>query len=694
MRRLTIFFLFLLVISSGFIHQSYAIGKLYGRIPWLINSPIDPLRIQSFDMDVTIVDQLVTTTIEQEFINTSWHQLEGVFVYELPEDAHITSLALWKSGERIEYNLKSIDEAREVYQEIVTREDDELFPENEKGNVFRLRIYPVEAQAACKIEISYFSLLSPDTSGFSYTFPMDVSGYMDTPIESGKIELNINSQFRLYDIQSALADEINQYTQNTCRINYNLTNLLPTEDFTAQFKIDQNGNFFNLLTCTTPDDSLEDNYFTLWLTPPDSLFQDTVLVKEIVFVVDQSASMAKNQRLNHLKQSLQTYIDQLNPVYRFNILPFSTNVSKFRSDLVPATPAMKAAAKNYVSQLSADALANPEAALITALEQSFTDWTQRIIILFTDGRANAGVKNSATILYNIAHANQADVTIFPVGIGEDVDHSLLNALATQNKGYSFLVDDKDKLVSQLDALYPKIMVPALTDITLDYQGIQTLDLFPRQLGNMVQGVQQVIRGRYNGNGSINLKLNGNVGQTPVVLSGKVAFLDNTNFQIARLWAASKIDYYKNLIQQYGEEEELVNAIISFSQDYSILTPYTAFLLIEPGEGIPSKIENDPGDHNVLSFKLEQNFPNPFNPETVISYWVGGRNGVKQSVKVSVYNALGQRIATLVDTEKLPGEYAVVWPGTNDQGRAVASGTYFCKLETDDFIDSKAMVLIR
>jgi hypothetical protein len=73
---------------------------------------------------------------------------------------------------------------------------------------------------------------------------------------------------------------------------------------------------------------------------------------------------------------------------------------------------------------------------------------------------------------------------------------------------------------------------------LDYDYIRTLDPFPRQTGNMVKGVQQVIRGRYLGDGTVTVTLNGNVGKTAVVLKGNLNFLTNNNFQVARLWAAT------------------------------------------------------------------------------------------------------------------------------------------------------------
>ncbi len=669
-----------------------AIGKLFGRIPWHVNSPIYNLGVKSLNVDVTIAEQLVSTTIVQEFTNESWYQLEGVFVFELPPTAKVTSLALWKGGERILYDLKTLAAAREVYPEIVIRANDPLFPKTENGNVFRLRLFPIEAQATCKIEFAYFYLLDRAAGKCRYSFPLNLAAYTDTPIQAGQIQVQLNSQFPLTEINAPLATEVIQSTPNRCQIHYTIQNLIPVTDFSVDYKLDQGGSFFNLLTYT-PEMANEENYYALWITPPDSLFQDTILVKEIVFVIDQSASMG-GVRLNQLKQSLSAFIDQLNPVDRFNIIPFSSTVSLFRPELVFASPAMKQAAKIYLSQLTGDALANMEGALMAAVNQKFTAWTRRSILLFTDSRPNIGVKDNVTILQHIQAANGDDVSIFPVGIGNEVDPTLLNNLALQNKGYPFYLLVDDSLAADLNTIYPQIVVPALTDITLNYQSIQTLDLFPRQISNMVKNVQQLIRGRYVGTGSVRLQLTGAVGKTPVKLSGNANFLPSSDFQVARLWAASKIDYYLSLIAQYGEEAELVQAVVNFSQQYGILTPYTAFILIEAGSNPPSGLELTPASQLPAVFTLEQNFPNPFNPSTMIPYQINGAAGQRQWVTLKIFNQLGECLTTLVAEAQLPGKYLVNWSGRDAAGLPVATGTYYYRLQIGTVVTTRAMVFVK
>ncbi len=88
---------------------------------------------------------------------------------------------------------------------------------------------------------------------------------------------------------------------------------------------------------------------------------------------------------------------------------------------------------------------------------------------------------------------------------------------------------------------------------------------------------------------------------------------------------------------------------------------------------------------VKTFALKQNYPNPFNPVTVIEYQVP-RSG---RVTLTVFNAVGQKIATLVNTVKQPGVYHLTVDGTN-----LAAGIYFYQLQANGFTATRKMVLIK
>ena len=85
------------------------------------------------------------------------------------------------------------------------------------------------------------------------------------------------------------------------------------------------------------------------------------------------------------------------------------------------------------------------------------------------------------------------------------------------------------------------------------------------------------------------------------------------------------------------------------------------------------------------YKLEQNYPNPFNPVTKISYDIP-KSGF---VSIKIYDVIGKEITSLVNEVKNPGKYTVDFDGTS-----FASGTYFYRLETNGFVATKKMMLIK
>ncbi len=90
------------------------------------------------------------------------------------------------------------------------------------------------------------------------------------------------------------------------------------------------------------------------------------------------------------------------------------------------------------------------------------------------------------------------------------------------------------------------------------------------------------------------------------------------------------------------------------------------------------------------FELTQNFPNPFNPSTAIHYSLP----MSQNLLLAVYDLNGKKIADLVDNFQNSGTYEVTWNGTNNMGEHVASGVYFYRLQTQNFSETKKLLLMK
>jgi hypothetical protein len=90
------------------------------------------------------------------------------------------------------------------------------------------------------------------------------------------------------------------------------------------------------------------------------------------------------------------------------------------------------------------------------------------------------------------------------------------------------------------------------------------------------------------------------------------------------------------------------------------------------------------------FELSQNYPNPFNPETQISFSLE-HDGL---VTLKIYDILGRDIRTLADQTLAKGRYSLIWDGRDYSGNNAPSGTYFYKLASEGYSDTKKMTLIR
>ncbi len=143
--------------------------------------------------------------------------------------------------------------------------------------------------------------------------------------------------------------------------------------------------------------------------------------------------------------------------------------------------------------------------------------------------------------------------------------------------------------------------------------------------------------------------------------------------------------------------------MSLHLDISTLpAPATAYITVVASDGLNEGSDSvtvqitEPvsvqGDHSVqpAEIRLHQNYPNPFNPETRIQYDLTSST----HVRVAIFNMLGQQIRTLVDELKPAGSYTVLWDGRKDDGEAASSGVYLYRLQTEQFKQSRKLLLMR
>jgi hypothetical protein len=110
------------------------------------------------------------------------------------------------------------------------------------------------------------------------------------------------------------------------------------------------------------------------------------------------------------------------------------------------------------------------------------------------------------------------------------------------------------------------------------------------------------------------------------------------------------------------------------------------------QDIPTDVSSDPQGQSSMptEYSLSANYPNPFNPTTVIEFNLPKRS----HVSISVYNILGQEVAKLVDEDRSAGSYTITWDGIGTAGHAVATGIYLYRMQAGEYTETKKMILLK
>jgi photosystem II stability/assembly factor-like uncharacterized protein len=120
------------------------------------------------------------------------------------------------------------------------------------------------------------------------------------------------------------------------------------------------------------------------------------------------------------------------------------------------------------------------------------------------------------------------------------------------------------------------------------------------------------------------------------------------------------------------------------------TAGTAGVMLKTTNGGITAVK-ETGNNMPVTFNLHQNYPNPFNPFTKIKFEIPAVETTRRvvSTKIVIYDVLGREIAVLLNEQLSPGTYEVEWDGSD-----YSSGIYFYKIVTNDYIETKRMVLLK
>jgi len=554
------------------------------------------LPIKSIKIDTKIASQVATTHVEQIFRNDTDATLEGTYLFPIPESASIVEFAIWDGERRLVGEVRSREEARRIYDEIVRRQRDPGLLEYAGKDLFQASIFPIPPHSDKKLELTYTQILRAESGTVSYLYPLG-TGRQVTQIGSvsGRIELEGKEPLRnVYSPTHAI--EVKRNSDRRSVVTFEGQNGRDVEDFQLFYALSSEDFGMTLLTHR---EAGKDGYFLLMISPKENWSEQEYTAKDIVFVLDTSGSMAEEGKMEKARAALLYGIRILRSKDRFNVIAFAGEERLMETGMITADDQGRKRGETFVQSLRPMGGTNINQAILSSMHQFEASERPKILIFMTDGLPTVGETNAARIVDNARAARVHGLRLFTFGVGYDVNTTLLDKLAAENGGVADYVEPKENLEVKVSNFFAKVNSPVLTDLQLDMAGVETDLLYPRTLPDLFRGSQITLIGRYRNPIDmefVRFQLSGNAsGAKRNFFYNNLRFplRSETNDFLPRLWATRRVGWLMEQVRSNGEQKELRDEIVDLGTRYGIVTPYTSYLALEPNAqpqsitGLPS-----------------------------------------------------------------------------------------------------------
>ena len=561
-----------------------------------------PLELKEVKIAAKIRDQVAQTTLEQTFYNPSNRRVEGTYIFPIPENAEIESFQMEINGNMTKGEILNAKKAKEIYEKIVRESKDPALMEYSDKAIFKIRIFPIEPKKEKKIKIKYKELLKKDGRMNAYKFPLRAEKFLTKQVNQISLKISIDSENELKSIYSPSHKiDIEREGKKSALLSYKEKDILPENNFEILFSThqdDESSIGFDFITYKEKGN--ETGYYAM-LISPGNWRPDTLIPKDVIFVLDSSGSM-RVKKLDQAKAAINFCLKSLNKTDQFEIIRYSTETESLFGNLKSANKKNLNLAKDFIQKIEAGGGTAIEEALLEAIKTSTPKNVKdskrpRQIIFITDGRPTIGETRTDKIIDRIIkthHPIKKNTRIFSFGIGTDINTKLLDLISQKTKASSEYVLPEESIELKISRFYSKVAQPVMTNISIkDESSVRLSEKYPKDLPDLFKGDQLVTLGRYkiNQKNEENFRafMQGSIAGKQVKFNLNEKINPNRdNAFIARLWATRKVGYLLEEIRLHGESEELKDTVVKLARKWGIVTPYTSYLILEDEEsrGVP------------------------------------------------------------------------------------------------------------
>lgn len=547
-----------------------------------------PLEVRQHHVTAKIKDQIATTEVDQTFYNPNNQRLEGTYIFPIPKNAQIDKFSMDINGKMMDAELLDAEKARQIYEDIVRRMKDPALLEYAGQGLFKLRIFPIEPNSEKRIKLKYSQLLPSDNNMISYLYPLNTEKFSAQPLRSVSVKVEVESSKPVKSIYSpSHAVEVKRDGANKAVAGYEASNVKPDTDFQLFYAPDTGSDIgINVLSYNDGTDK-EGGFFLLLASPSAQFSAEQIVKKDVAFVFDTSGSMTEQGKLEQAKKALNFCLRSLNKDDRFEIIRFSTEAEPLFGKLSEVSEGSLSKGEQFVSSLKplgGTAIADALSKAVELGADSPAAGRPYLIVFLTDGQPTIGPTSQEEVIKAVMQKRDSrQIRIFAFGVGNDVNTHLLDKLTEETQAASQYVLPNEDIEIKVSNFFSKVNAPVLVSPRVSYSdNVKVSKVHPAPLPDVFKGEQLIALGRYTGSGSTAITLSGEVNgakRSFVYEAALSSSAEDYGF-IPRLWATRRVGYLLDQIRLNGEAKELREEATELARKYGIVTPYTAYLIVE------------------------------------------------------------------------------------------------------------------
>ncbi len=567
--------------------------------------PSKPFVLKHTDVRADITGFVSQVTVTQEFENPFSSPVEALYVFPLPDDAAVDEMTLTAGSRVIRATIQRRDQARRIYEQAKAEGRRAALLDQERPNIFTQSVANLLPGERVTVALRYVAPLRYDDGLYTFNFPMTVgprfvpgsvadAERVSAPVErSGRdiaVSVRLLAGAPVEELTSVSHRMLVARSEGVQDVTLDAADRVPNKDFILRWRVAGPAKRAAVLSTGGSGGT-----FALMVVPQAREVQAAPVPKEMVFVIDTSCSMA-GPPLDAAKRAMRSAMEQMNPDDTFMLIDFADRASSFHDSPLPNTPQHVGRALAYLAALPASSGTNQLAGLLRALQLPKDDERLREVLLMTDGF----IGNETEILA-AAEQNLGGARVFGFGIGSSVNHYLLSRLSQVGRGfYQYVRTDEDPEAA-VERFVRRIEKPMLTDLSIDWAGVEVFDVLPRKVPDLFDAQPVLIVGRYKepGQGVVTLRGMRNDGPEELKVAFELPKSGGGSPGLASIWARARIEEL-DMMQHAAELPEVVSQITTLGLEHHLVTKYTSFVAADDQRVAPPSfkvmnVANEPAD---------------------------------------------------------------------------------------------------